>query len=191
MSLIRLLSIAAAAALLTGSAASYVAYDLTPRPEGEDGARSAFSAEVGGHVTARLTGAAEFGSVPAGMEDSIFSLSLGARDTAGAVVFTRMNGEPLTQGTYVVSDLGEDGDVVRALVITGSPSRPTGAFRGWSGLLTIANASDTAMSGTFEFHAGGFLVRDPQDENRRVCVKGSFTAVRAPARPPATIAGGR
>jgi hypothetical protein len=107
------------------------------------------------------------------------------------VVFTRTDGRPLTPGTYVVSDLGEGSGLVRALVVTGPPSHPTGAFRGWSGQLTVTSASDSALVGTFDLRATGFLARDPGNESRRVVVAGSFTAVRGSARASVPLAGRR
>jgi hypothetical protein len=185
-----LFSLTAAAGLVIASSAAY----LTPGPVAPartgDPVRSTFHAEVRGDLAVRLHGAAEFGAVPSGAEAGVVTLALGARDTAGAVIFTRTDGRPLLPGTYVVSDLGEGRGLVRALVVTGPPSQPTGAFRGWSGLLTVTTASDSAMAGTFDLRARGFLARDPGDEGRRIAVVGSFTALRSAARL-AGLAGGR
>jgi hypothetical protein len=171
-------ALSAAGVLFIASTAAYVTHEPAGGAGSGTAVYSAFGAEVRGDVTTRLGGTAEFGAVPSTAEGGAFTLTLGARDAAGAVVFTRTDGLPLTPGTYVVSDLGEGSGVVRALVVTGPPSRPTGAFRGWSGLLTVATASDSAMTGTFEVRATGFLARDPANERSRIEVAGSFTAAR-------------
>ena len=97
-------------------------------PAGEE--HSSFLGEVHGAMTATPRGDATFGSVPA--EDGrpgSFSLSLGARGDDGAVLFTRASGARLSIGTYQVSANDDGTDDIRALVVTGSPTRPTGVFQ--------------------------------------------------------------
>jgi hypothetical protein len=180
MSIVRLCSVVAAAVLLMASSAAYVTF-ADKKPTAETPAPFGFDAEVRGDLTTRISGAAEFGEVPPGPGTRTFSLSLGARDSGGAVVFTRTKGGPLAPGSYVVREDGEGSRILRALVVTGSPSRPTGAFRAWWGWLTVTSASDSVMTGTFCLFATGFRALDPGNEDRRIRVTGSFTAVRGSA----------
>ena len=64
----------------------------------------------------------------------MFTLSLGADGADGSVLFTRTNGGRLTPGTYAISGRDDGSDEIRALVMTGSATRPTGVFRGHVGL---------------------------------------------------------
>jgi hypothetical protein len=132
-----------------------------------------FEARTTGAKTLTLRGAAEFGSVPISPGDAPFVLALGASSTTGAVLFTiptRGRPEP---GVY---DLADSLYVVRALVITGSPTHPTGAFRGHAGALTITRSTDEFIAGHFELRATGFETAEPDDETRQIVVTGVFTA---------------
>jgi len=149
---------------------------LTPvGPAGEE--RSAFLGEVHGAMTATPRGDATFGSVPAvDGRPGTFSLSLGARGDDGAVLFSRASGARLSIGTYQVSANDEGGDDIRALVVTGSPTRPTGVFQAQSGELVITSVSDTTIRGFFRLEATGFLAREPNHEDRTVTAAGTFAA---------------
>ena len=142
-------------------------------------ARSTFSAEIAGDVNTLASGAARFGT-SGGTADvpAVFTISLGADGTQGSVLFTRRDGDRLTPGRYRVSDLDGEVGTVRALVMTGSASKPTGVFQGTSGTLVIASASDREMRGTFRINAEGFLASAPEIEGRPVRVAGEFTATR-------------
>ena len=73
----------------------------------------------------------------------------------------------------------DDGtDEIRALVMTGSATRPTGVFRGQSGYLIVTSATDNVMRGRFQVQATGFLASDPADETRPMKATGMFTATR-------------
>jgi hypothetical protein len=71
-----------------------------------------------------------------------------------------------------------EGNSFAALVVTGSPEHPAGAFRAEQGTVVITGSSPGALAGRFELDARGFLTTDPQTEDRRVTVVGSFTAPR-------------
>ena len=142
----------------------------------DDAVRSSFSALVIGDVSASTKGEAEFGVIqPVPGAVPTLSLSLGARSGTGAVVFSRAGSPDLQPGVYQVSEQGS----VRALVVTGTPTHPTGVFRAQRGVLTVTQASDKSITGEFRLEATGFLASSPMEENRRVSVSGKFTALPA------------
>ena len=145
---------------------------------GPDGDKnSSFLGEVHGAATAIPRGDATFGSVPAmGGHPGTFSLSLGARGNDGAVLFSRASGARLSIGTYQVSVRDDGADDIRALVVTGSPTRPTGVFQAQSGELVITSVSDSTIRGFFRLEATGFLATDPDREDRTVTAAGTFAA---------------
>ncbi|HUF34901.1 MAG TPA: hypothetical protein VMN37_03075 [Gemmatimonadales bacterium] len=151
------------------------AFSMNTRPMAD--ARPAFSAEIAGEISARPTGEARFGVTP-GAEGApaVFTISLGADAEEGSVLFTRRSGVRLSPGTYTVSDRADGTDDIRALVMTGSATRPTGVFQGQSGSLVVASASDHEIRGTFRVEARGFLAARPDAEDRPVTVAGSFSA---------------
>jgi hypothetical protein len=102
----------------------------------------------------------------------------GADGADGSVLFTRTNGGRLTPGTYAVSGRDDGSDEIRALVMTGSATRPTGVFRGQAGHLIVTSATDNVIRGRFEVVATGFLASDPADESRQMKATGMFTATR-------------
>jgi hypothetical protein len=82
-------------------------------------------------------------------------------------------------GSYPVrswEDTSVAGPQFRALFVAGSAERPSGAFHGESGWVTITETGDGRISGEFEIRARGFVVADLADENRWVTVRGSFEA---------------
>jgi hypothetical protein len=140
---------------------------------------SSFLAEVWGDVTSNASGEAEFGAVEGDDGPSSgFVVSLGARGGQSAILFTRMSGAPLGVGRYRVSDRGNGAAELVALVMTGSPSNPTGVFRGRSGWLVVTAASDHLLTGRFHVDGVGFLAAEPRVEDRAVNVAGSFSATR-------------
>jgi hypothetical protein len=139
---------------------------------------SSFFAELHGDLHASSRGAARFGAVEGGAGGSKFTLSLGADGPDGSVLFTRTNGARLTPGTYAISGRDDGTDEIRALVMTGSATRPTGVFRGQSGYLIVTSATDNVIRGRFQVVATGFLASDPADESRPMKATGMFTATR-------------
>jgi hypothetical protein len=146
---------------------------------GDGAGRSSFLAEVRGDVTTNSSGEAEFGGA-AGSDGSAsgFVVSLGARGSQSAILFTRMSGAPLGVGRYRISDRGNGAAELVALVITGPPSDPTGVFRGRSGWLVVTAASDHLISGRFQVDGVGFLAAEPRAEDRAVNASGSFSATQ-------------
>jgi hypothetical protein len=138
---------------------------------------SSFFAELHGNLHASPRGTARFGAVE-GAGTTKFTLSLGADGPDGSVLFTRTNGARLTPGTYAISGRDNGTDEIRALVMTGSATRPTGVFRGQSGYLIITSATDNVIRGRFQVAATGFLASDPADESRPIKATGMFTATR-------------
>jgi hypothetical protein len=132
-----------------------------------------FEARTTGAKTLTLRGPAEFGSVSGAGAQGPFVISLGATSSTGAVLFTIPSGRRPEPGTY---DLADPLHVVQALIVTGSPTHPTGAFRGHAGTLTITRSTDEFIAGHFDLHATGFEAPAPADETRRLAVSGVFTA---------------
>jgi hypothetical protein len=97
----------------------------------------------------------------------------------GTILFTQRNGTPLAVGRYSISEGANEPDEILALVLTGSPTRPTGTFRGQAGWLVVTAASDRVITGRFHVDAIGFLAAEPQREDRHVTVDGSFSAAAA------------
>jgi len=139
--------------------------------------QSSFHAEVRGDVASSASGEAEFGAVqsPDGSSGA-FVVSLGACSQQGSILFTRRSGAPLEVGRYRISAAAEGQDEILALLLTGSPTHPTGAFRGESGWLVVTAASDRLITGRFHVDAIGFLATEPQREDRHVNVTGSLSA---------------
>lgn len=138
---------------------------------------SSFYGELHGDLHASPRGTARFGAVE-GAGSTMFSLSLGGEGADGSVLFTRTNGGRLAPGTYAISGRDNGTDEIRALVMTGAATRPTGVFRGQSGYLIITSATDNVIRGRFQVAATGFLATDPADESRPMNATGIFTATR-------------
>ena len=133
-----------------------------------------FEARTTGTRTITMRGAAEFGSGAPEAAQAPFVISLGAESSAGAVVFTRPGGGRLATGVYPIEPAGRGS--LQALVVTGSPTRPTGAFHARTGTLTITRSGDDLIEGRFDIDAVGFEVSDPADEGKELVVRGAFTA---------------
>ncbi|HET9727094.1 MAG TPA: hypothetical protein VFP28_09285 [Gemmatimonadales bacterium] len=133
-----------------------------------------FEARTTGVRTITMRGAAEFGPGAPQSPRAPFVLSLGAESSAGAVIFTRQAGGRLEAGVYPL-EASREGSV-QALIVTGSPTRPTGAFHARSGTLTITRSQDDLIEGRFDVDAVGFEASDPGDEGKELVVRGVFTA---------------
>ena len=140
--------------------------------------RSSFQAHTSGAASLALLGSAQFGSVGEGAE-SVFTITMGATSPTGAIVITSRSGAPRTPGTYL---LGEDPGYLQALVVTGSPTQPTGVYRARAGMVTISSTRDdvagglAAMEGRFEIDAVGFEAANPAADDRPLAVRGTFAA---------------
>jgi hypothetical protein len=140
-----------------------------------------FEARTTGARTITMSGTAEFGDGAPEAAQAPFVISLGAESSAGAVIFTRPGGGRLETGVYPLEVEGERS--VQALVVTGSPTRPTGAFHARSGVLTITRSQGDLVEGRFDIDAVGFEASDPGDEGKELVVRGVFTA--SPGKQPA------
>jgi hypothetical protein len=145
---------------------------------------SSFLAEMHGDLHASPRGEATFGVI-AGRDGqpSVFTLSLGAAGANGSILFTRTQGGRIFPGTYAVGGRDDGSDEIRALVMTGTATRPTGVFRGHSGYLIITSSSDNVIRGRFQVDATGFLASDPEDESRPMQATGMFTATMTEVTP--------
>ena len=97
---------------------------------------NSFSAVLTGDVKATISGGAIFGSVAGGpTAPDVFTVSLGADSSQGAVLFTQPNSRSLKVGSYRISDADHTEGSVQALVMFGSSNRPEGVYRGSTGTL--------------------------------------------------------
>ncbi len=148
---------------------------------------SYFEASVAGAVSARPSGEVAFGIVgdsAAGM--AAFTITLDAEGTAGAILFTSLDGRMAAPGRYEVTDGAVAGTTgFRASYIAGSAERPSGLFRAQRGTLVITASGAGRISGHFNFTGSGFLTSDRSDESSEVTVSGAFAANHPspPARP--------
>ena len=141
---------------------------------------SSFRAEVSEAFVTSTSGEAEFGAVEsADRSSAAFVVSLGVCGPQSAILFTRRNGTPLSVGRYRVAEGANGADEVLAMILTGSATRPSGVFRGQSGWLVVTAASDRLLTGRFQVDGVGFLAAEPEREDRRVNVTGSFSATTA------------
>lgn len=164
-------SIGAASVGLLASTTEFFKHDWTLRAPSSSGS---YEARVAGAATARLRGAVDVGRPDGENYPKTFVITLGAYSGDGALVFSRWDGARPGAGTYPITK-EPAGDGVTALVVTGPPTRPHGAFRANRGTLTITHSSPDGLGGDFELHARGFGIADPHREDREVTVSGSFT----------------
>jgi hypothetical protein len=145
---------------------------------------SYFEAAVYGAVDAQPSGGVSVGVVgdeAAGM--AAFTITLGATDSAGAILFTSLDGAMPAPGRYLIDDpMVPGGEGFRASYVGGSPERPTGDFWGRSGILEITSVSPGHVSGHFSFTGVGFTTADPSNEQAEVQVNGAFVSRRAEGR---------
>jgi hypothetical protein len=145
--------------------------------------RSHFWMDVEGAHRATSTGNVAYGPVGRpGEPGGSFTITLGARDAEGAVVFTRLDGVTPAPGRYPIGDTGASDRVggFRALYLAGSATQPEGVFHADGGMIEITSATDGRISGHFELTATGFLADSPEDESRQVTVRGSFDSQLLP-----------
>jgi hypothetical protein len=141
-----------------------------------DDAHFAFAAR--GAVTLTASGQATFGELPATVElPEAFSITLGAESGTGALVLMQREGATPLAGRYAVREFGHGTAAdFSAVFVAGSPSAPRGVFRGESGVVTITATRPGRVDGTFRIEARGFLADDPDRDDRRVTLTGSFVA---------------
>jgi hypothetical protein len=149
---------------------------------------SYFEAAVEGAVSARPSGEVAFGIVgDTASGVAAFTITLGAEGSAGAILFTSLQGKMPTPGRYEVTDSETAGAPgFRASYIPGSAERPSGLFRAEHGTLEITASRAGHISGQFSFTGVGFLTSDPSDESSKVSVSGAFSSTHpSPAPRPA------
>ena len=149
-------------------------------PAGEE--QPSFLGEVHGALTATPRGEATFGTIPAVDGRPGFALSLGARGQNGAVLFSRASGTRLSIGSYEVSARADGADDIRALVVTGPPTQPTGVFQAERGELVVTSVSDSTIRGFFRLEATGFVASEAPDREDRT-VTGRHLRRDGPLRP--------
>ncbi|HEY7634879.1 MAG TPA: hypothetical protein VH763_05020 [Gemmatimonadales bacterium] len=141
---------------------------------------SRFEAHTTGAKELTLGGSAEFGPVRGTDGAGPFVLTLGAQSATGAVLFTAADDIQPGPGVYRLSTDPSRG--IHALVLTGSPDRPTGVFRARGGELTITGSRGDRIEGSFQLDAIGFEAANPNDETRELSVHGTFRALFSGAR---------
>lgn len=155
------------------SAALLMSSALTAAPAAAP--MTAYEAVLSGAASLALRGAtARFGAAPS--SGGPFVITLGAMSEHGAVVLTRWDGSRLRPGTYPIT-AARTRDGIQALVVTGTPGRPTGLFRARRGTATITSSTGGRMAGRFEMEAEGFLLSAPERAEQQLMVRGSFTAL--------------
>ena len=139
---------------------------------------SYFEAAVEGAVSARPSGKVAVGIVGDSASGvAAFTITLDAGGSAGAILFTSLEGRMPAPGRYEVTDGAVAGATgFRASYIAGSAERPSGLFRAERGTLEITASNAGHISGQFSFTGAGFLVSDPSDESSGVTVSGAFTS---------------
>ncbi len=133
-----------------------------------------FEARATGAKTLTLSGSAEFGPVADPDGAGRLVLTLGAESPTGAVLFTRPAVTRPEPGIYQLA--ADAPGAIKALVVTGSPTRPTGAFFARAGTLTITESRADLITGRFEIDAVGYEATGPAGEDRPLRVRGTFTA---------------
>jgi hypothetical protein len=144
--------------------------------------RSSFHATVAGSVTAHPSGSAIYGALANPTDAARSTISLGAESSSGSILFTRNSAELPAPGEYRIVDAVGNlaGDETWAMIVLGSPTSPTGAFRATSGTLRITTAADGRLVGSFELDAVGFLAERPDDDSLAIKVTGTFDAGTVP-----------
>lgn len=151
---------------------------------GVAGRSSYFEASVEGGLSARPAGDVAYGVVGDSASGvAAFTITLGGRDSSGAILFTSLDGRRPAPGRYALSDTSGAGGF-RALYVGGSAERPTALYRARRGTLEITASSAEHLSGHFSFTGAGFMAADPSDEGSEVMVAGAFMSTRAPASRP-------
>lgn len=139
---------------------------------------TSFNATVRGSLEAGAVGDAEFG-ITASSEGTVFSLSMGAQGSDASILLSRSSAVRPAAGVYRLREVtGWDDMGFHGIVITGSPSHPTGVFQVRSGTLTITSSSGERLTGSFQLHAVGFHADSMDREDREITVTGSFSAVK-------------
>ena len=113
-----------------------------------------FEAHTTGAKVLTLRGSAEFGVVEGDVGPGPFVLTLGAESPTGAIVFTWPSGPRPDPGVYRLAL--EPASGIQALVLTGPPTAPTGAFRARAGTLKVTRSRDGFLEGRFEIEGVGF-----------------------------------
>lgn len=140
---------------------------------------SSYKASMRGVINGTSHGEAKFGSVQDTNGSAVFTLTLGAYSHQGAVLFSRANPTRPGVGTYEVSEIlgyNRDGDGFHAVIVTGSPSRPTGMFLVTTGTITVTGSSDRELTGRFDLEGAGFLAGDPEHDDLPIHITGTFMA---------------
>jgi hypothetical protein len=125
---------------------------------------------------------ARYGVVPEAVHGHpIVLVSLGSSGSAGALQLAVLGERPPAPGRYPIrsswDETGSDTASFHAAFMAGTAEHPLGWFHGESGWVTIAEAKEGRIAGTFDVRARGFARDDVADENRWVTVSGSFDAV--------------
>jgi len=152
-----------------------VALGLNSSPE------PTFTLDSTGAVRLHAEGAeARYEVVPLAVHNRpIVAVSLGGETGTGAIYLALPGDRLPAPGRYPIRSswdaIGTDA-AFHASFMAGTVGHPLGWFQGESGSVTITQAADGRIDGSFELQARGFLGADPADEKQWVTVRGSFTA---------------
>lgn len=145
---------------------------------------SRFDAHLSGALAVTMAGGTAFTPT---------ALTLTSDEGTGAIVFTRPDGAGLSARSYAIGSGQAEGAMLDALIIAGTPSHPTGVFRGRAGTLTVTDATVRRLAGRFDVTAYGVLTDRTSPDSASVHVSGAFrllhpcvalAAVVAPCTPP-------
>lgn len=145
---------------------------------------SRFDAHLSGALAVTMAGGTAFTPT---------ALTLTSDEATGAIVFTRPAGAGLSVRSYAIGSGQAEGAMLDALIIAGTPSHPTGVFRGRAGTLTVTDATVRRLAGRFDVTAYGVLTDRTSPDSASVHVSGAFrllhpcvalAAVVAPCTPP-------
>lgn len=145
---------------------------------------SRFDAHLSGALAVTMAGGTAFTPT---------ALTLTSDEGTGAIVFTRPAGAGLSVRSYAIGSGQAEGAMLDALIIAGTPSHPTGVFRGRAGTLTVTDATVRRLAGRFDVTAYGVLTDRTSPDSASVHVSGAFrllhpcvalAAVVAPCTPP-------
>lgn len=136
-------------------------------------APASFTLESTGAVRLNAAGYdARYGVLPSKVSGRpLLIISVGVTSSQGAVHLVLPIDRLPAPGRYPIG-----AGSFQASFMAGTAEHPLGWFHGESGSVTIAQADEEHISGTFTIKARGFLGSDVADEDKWVTVQGTFDA---------------
>jgi hypothetical protein len=110
---------------------------------------------------------------------SVLTVSLGATGRNSALQLRLPSADLPRPGRYPIQPSWDDtptAPAFQAFLAAGSPEQPLGWFHGESGTVTITQADNGRLSGSFEILARGYLAGEKIEAESWVTIKGGFEA---------------